>query len=139
MILGPPGSGKSDLVLRLMGRGWDLVADDQVEVTADAEGLWATAPGPLAGMLEVRGLGLFRDLPTAGLARLHLAAALLEADLQPERLPDPAWFEALGHRLPRIALRGLEASAPDKLAMALEAARGRARLAAGAFRDPADG
>ena len=31
LILGPPGAGKSELVLRLLGRGWDLVADDQVE------------------------------------------------------------------------------------------------------------
>jgi len=32
LLLGPPGGGKSDLALRLLGRGAVLVADDQVEV-----------------------------------------------------------------------------------------------------------
>jgi len=136
LLLGPAGVGKSDLVLRLMGRGWDLVADDQVEVSADAEGLVAAAPGPLAGVLEVRGIGLFQDLAHIPTARLRLAVTLLGPGETPHRLPDLDHFQALGHRLPRIALRGLDASAPDRLVMALHAACGRATLAAGAFPAP---
>jgi HPr kinase/phosphorylase len=136
LIMGPSGAGKSDLVLRLMGRGWDLVADDQVEVTADALGLQAAPPGPLAGMLEVRGLGLMQNLPYAAPARLRLVVALLPDAARPPRLPEAARFEALGHSLPRIALQGHEASAPDKVALALDVVSGRAALAAGALDAP---
>ena len=56
LLTGPPGSGKSDLLLRLLDRGFMLVADDQVDIGAD--GL-ARAPDSLAGLLEVAGLGPF--------------------------------------------------------------------------------
>jgi len=131
LILGPSGAGKSDLVLRLMGRGWDLVADDQVEVSADSEGLLAAPCASLSGMLEVRGVGLFQDLPHRAPVRLRLVVDLLPGTDRPTRLPETAAYEALGHRLPRLALNGHEASAPEKLAFAMEAARGRARLVAG--------
>lgn len=134
LILGPPGAGKSDLVLRLMQRGWSLVADDQVDLTAEDAGLHARPPAPLRGMLEVRGLGLFRDMPVAASAWLRLVIDLLPVGEAPPRLPEPRAFEALGLRLPRIALAGHEASAPDKVVLALAAARGEAAMAAGAFR-----
>jgi HPr kinase/phosphorylase len=133
LILGPPGAGKSDLVLRLIGRGWSLVADDQVEVEAAAGALLATPPAPLRGMLEVRGLGLFRDLPVHAPARLRLVVDLLEGAAAPPRLPEPRRYDALGHHLPRITLRGHEASAPDKVAFALSAVQGHLAMAAGAF------
>src|ERR1700760_1504181 len=56
LILGPSASGKSDLVLRLLSRGFDLVADDQVDID---DGI-ASCPPALAGLLEVRGLGIVR-------------------------------------------------------------------------------
>src|ERR1700722_4969710 len=56
LVVGPPGSGKSDLVLRLLSRGFELVADDQVTIT---DGI-ASSPEELAGLLEVRGLGIVR-------------------------------------------------------------------------------
>ena len=130
LILGPSGAGKSDLVLRLVRRGWSLVADDQVALSVDRDALRADAPAALRGMLEVRGLGLFRDLPAAGPCRLRLAVRL---DATPARLPEPAWFPALGQALPLVTLRGLEPSLPEKVALALDAATGRARMAAGAF------
>lgn len=133
LILGPPGSGKSDLVLRLIGRGWRLVADDQVVLSVAGGALHAAPPEPLRGMLEVRGIGLFQDLPVAAPVRLRLAVALAAPGVTLPRLPEPARFAALGHELPRIALHGLQASAPDRVAFALAAACGRASLAAGAF------
>ena len=60
LLIGPPGSGKSDLALRLLGRGFSLVADDRVDI---ADGI-AAPPAALAGLLEVRGLGIVR-LPYA--------------------------------------------------------------------------
>ena len=34
LLSGPPGMGKSDLALRLIGRGWRLVSDDYAHVFA---------------------------------------------------------------------------------------------------------
>jgi ABC-type cobalamin/Fe3+-siderophores transport system ATPase subunit len=129
LLLGPPGSGKSDLLLRLLGRGWLLVADDQVELRAQDGALLAAAPGRLAGMLEARGLGLLRGLPHAP------APIRLVAELAPEvpRLPEPRIWSQAGLDLPLMALRATEASAPDKLAYALAVLRGRLSLEAGAF------
>jgi HPr kinase/phosphorylase len=134
LFLGPPGAGKSDLVLRLIGRGWMLVADDQVLLEpAMPDALLATPPAALRGLLEVRGLGLVRDLPVTAPARLRLVIDLLPAGQSPPRLPEPARFEALGRTLPRLSLAGHEAAAPDKVILALEVACGRARLHTGAI------
>jgi HPr kinase/phosphorylase len=56
LLLGASGAGKSDLVLRLIGRGWVLVADDQVAI----EGVAVSAPPALRGMLEYAALGFSR-------------------------------------------------------------------------------
>lgn len=133
LFLGPPGAGKSDLVLRLIGRGWSLVADDQVELAATDGALVAAPPEALRGMIEVRGLGILRDLPVAAPAPLRLVVELLPPGEAPPRLPSPATWQAHGRALPRLALAGREAAAPEKVALALDLACGRARMAAGAF------
>jgi HPr kinase/phosphorylase len=134
LFLGPSGAGKSELVLRLMGRGWALVADDQVELEPEPpDALLAAPPASLHGMLEVRGVGLLRDLPVTAPARLRLVVDVLAAGETPPRLPHPAHFEAAGRSVPRIALAGREAAAPDKVAIALDAACGRVAMASGAF------
>lgn len=125
LLLGPPGAGKSDLVLRLMGRGWTLVADDQVLV----DGLAVSAPPALRGMLEVRGLGIFQGLAVAEGARLALVVDLVAREGM-ERLPMPSLWEAA---VPRVVLHAFEASACDKVALALDAALGRVTQRAGAF------
>ncbi len=132
LILGPPGSGKSDLVLRLMQAGWLLVADDQVEVSLGESAPVATSPPALAGLLEVRGLGIFEALPAGGPVPLRLAVHLASRE-QVARLPQPARWREGGASLPLIALDPFEASACAKLGLALDAATGRARQRAGAF------
>ncbi|EHH67918.1 HPr kinase/phosphorylase [Gluconobacter morbifer] len=56
LLLGPPGAGKSDLALRLMDAGFQLVADDRVMLDDSV----ASAPRRLAGLIEVRGVGILR-------------------------------------------------------------------------------
>ncbi len=133
LFLGPPGAGKSELVLRLIGRGWSLVADDQVELDPAPDALLASPPAALRGMLEVRGLGLLRDMPVAGPTPLRLVVDLLPPGEAPPRLPEPATYQSHGRAVPRLALAGREAATPDKVVLALDLACGRARMTAGAF------
>jgi HPr kinase/phosphorylase len=132
LLLGPPGAGKSDLLLRLIGRGWSLVADDQVALLAVGGELFAAAPPALAGRLEVRGLGILSGLPATGPARLRLVLECRPREAVP-RLPAPARWQALGVALPSVPIAALDASAPDKAAMALEVALARLALEAGAI------
>lgn len=131
LFLAPPGGGKSDLLLRLLDRGWALVADDQVALRPAGAGLLAAPPEPLAGLLEVRGLGLLERLPWRE-APLVLAISLTPAAGIP-RLPEPARWTALGRHLPLLALDPAPPSAPLRLERALDVLAGRAALRAGAF------
>jgi HPr kinase/phosphorylase len=123
LLLGASGSGKSDLLLRLLDRGWLMVADDQVLVT---DGM-ARAPQALAGILEVRGLGLFH-MPFVAAAPVRL---IVKLGVQPLRLPQPERDGFLG--LPVVTIDAASPSAPERVALALEAARGRVKQIAGAF------
>ena len=87
----------------------------------------ASAPIALAGLLEVRGLGILR-LPYAGQARLALVVGL---GGPVERLPVPATHPGLG--VPLVRLDGRAASAPDVVMLALDCALGRISQVAGAF------
>lgn len=85
IIEGPPGSGKSSLTLALIDRGAALIGDDGVTLTRDGEQLRASAPPHIAGLLEVRGVGLAR-LPVAAPAPAALILTL--GGPPPPRLPD---------------------------------------------------
>lgn len=123
LLLGPPGSGKSDFLLRLLKHGFALVADDQVIIEDGA----ARPPESLAGLLEVRGLGLFR-LPYLASAQLRLVIQLGRSE---NRLPVPRIHAVLS--LPEITLDPALISAPERAALALDAACGRVTQLAGAF------
>src|SRR5262245_5651513 len=84
IISGASGSGKSDLALRLLDRGFKLVSDDQTYLRKDNGRLIASAPPTIRGKLEVRGIGIV-DIDTVD----DLPVALfveLTSDMQ--RLPD---------------------------------------------------
>jgi HPr kinase/phosphorylase len=123
LVVGPPGSGKSDLVLRLLSRGFELVADDQVDI---ANGI-ASCPASLAGLLEARGLGIVR-MPYRAQARLAL---IVELGGRTDRLPMPRQHPELG--LPIVHIDATAASAPERVALALDCALGRVSQVAGAF------
>ena len=122
LLLGPPGSGKSDLLLRLLDAGFEMVGDDCVEVSDG----WARPAATLAGLIEVRGLGIVR-LPYRHEVRLTLVVELAEA----ERLPSPARHEALD--LPLVAIAPFTCSAPQRVRLAMDCAAGRVTQVAGAF------
>ena len=117
LLFGPPGSGKSDLAVRLLDRGWRLVADDQVELTRDGNHLLAAAPRTIAGKLEVRGVGI---VSRPHLARIPVACAFDLAAV-PDRLPEPAARAIGGIAVPCLPLAPFEASATLKVEAALTA------------------
>jgi len=123
LLIGPPGAGKSDLLLRLLARGFELVADDQVTIE---DGVARPVPA-LAGMLEVRGLGIVQ-LPHVQSARLALVIEVGDATA---RMPGPMRHRTLG--LPTIQLDPWLVSAPERVALALDCALGRVTQVAGAF------
>jgi HPr kinase/phosphorylase len=123
LIVGPAGAGKSDLALRLLDRGFVLVADDQVDVVNG----FAQAPEALAGLLEVRGLGIVR-LPCLANVKLNL---VIDLSGQSERLPRPERHALLN--LPVVRMDAAGASAPDRIVLALDCALGHVTQHAGAF------
>jgi serine kinase of HPr protein (carbohydrate metabolism regulator) len=84
LITGPSGSGKSDLALRLLDRGFTLVSDDQTIVRRDGDRLIASAPPNIAGKLEVRGIGIVEMNAAANVP----VALLVELTSDIQRLPD---------------------------------------------------
>jgi len=109
LILGPPGVGKSRLALALLAAAQTgqlsfarLVGDDRVLIEP-VYGRLLVRPAPaLAGLLEVRGLGI-RRVPHEPVA---VVGSVLELAAGAGRLPEPASRETqiAKIRLPRLAV-----------------------------------
>ena len=129
LLIGKSGSGKSDLALRLIALGAKLVADDRTDLAVKNGALIATPPKTIAGLLEIRGVGIVES-PNAASARIALVVALSG---NVERLPEPQRYEPplhMPHTIwPRlIALNAFEASAPHKVLAALAQGTKRRRV-----------
>ena len=120
LLRGPPGSGKSDLALRLIDQGARLVSDDQTELHIEGDEIAMKAPATIAGQLEVRGIGIVR-VPCVAAAPLRLVVDLTSSP-EVERLPEPRTGDLLGRRVPLVALAPFEASSVAKLRLALRLA-----------------
>ncbi len=125
LIRGEPGSGKSRLALRLIetsGRELPfvrLVGDDRVYLENRAGRLVVRPPPELAGLLEVRGMGIVR-VPYEAAAVVGLLIDLGEpADRMPAAESRKAAVE--GVSLPRLAVP----PRADSLPLAIEGALGR--------------
>jgi len=110
LIRGPSGSGKSRLALALLetaasGRSvfTRLVSDDRSHLEAHHGRLLVRVPAGLAGLIEVRGLGI-RRLPCEPVAVVGLVVDLAAPD--GDRLPAPASRQATldGIVLSRLAV-----------------------------------
>jgi serine kinase of HPr protein (carbohydrate metabolism regulator) len=116
LIMGPSGSGKSDLALRMIQTagqaGCALVSDDYSLLWTSGGQLYAGAPETIEGRMEIRGIGIMAA-ETRKLTRIHLAV-LVQSD-PIERLPENETTSILEHAIPTIRLNPREASATGKL------------------------
>ena len=86
LIRGASGAGKSDLALRLIDAGAELVGDDYCQLSVADGQLVATAGPNIAGKIEVRGYGIIQ-LPFRKFAPVCLVVDLLpEGEI--ERMPE---------------------------------------------------
>jgi serine kinase of HPr protein (carbohydrate metabolism regulator) len=125
LIRGPAGAGKSRLALALIMAGQSgllgfarLVGDDRIELAAAHGRLLARPAEKLAGLIEVRGLGIRR------LAHEPVAVVGLVVDLAApgaERLPGKAEREVTieGVKIPHLAVAAGADSLPVVLACLL--------------------
>ena len=131
LLLGPSGSGKSDLALRLIDRGAQLISDDAVPIEVRNGLPVLLTPANIAGKLEVRGIGIV-SVGHAASAPLRLVVQIAD---QVDRMPsDDLIVAAAGYFVPVLYTLPFEASAPIKLEYAL-----RAVIDAGRWPVPLDG
>jgi len=117
LLTGPSGSGKSDLALRLIDRGFTLVSDDQTILSRAGDRLTASAPTQIRGKMEIRGLGIV-EMETDSDVPLAL---IVELTSEIERIPaEGRMRQILGHSLPLVRIDAMTASAPAKVALALD-------------------
>ena len=128
LLIGKSGAGKSDLALRMIGRGAILVSDDRTDLFVRRGKLMASAPRTIAGLIEIRGVGIV-ELPYA---RGVPVALVVDLSGKVTRLPERRFFapsKALALpakcRPPLVALAAFEDSAPDKVLAAVAALHNR--------------
>ena len=130
LLVGKSAAGKSDLALRLIDEGAQLVADDRTILFVAKGALHGRAPESIEGLLEVRGLGIV-TIPVRAKVEIALVVQL---GREGARLPAPriyhmpAVLKGAG-QVPQIALDARLASTPAKIRAALAA------FSQGLFRD----
>ena len=87
LIIGPSGSGKSAMALKLMALGAQLVADDRTIVDCVAGRVMATCPPALSGLIEARGIGILPVKTVATSVEIRLVLDLGQTETQ--RMPPP--------------------------------------------------
>lgn len=122
LLFGAPGSGKSDLALRLiMHNAAVLVADDRTDIEVREGHVIASSPKSISGMLEVRGVGICK-FPHQPFCEVKLAVELVKSWSAVERLPAAQTYDIGGVKIPLLRLFPFEASAPDKIVIKLDSA-----------------
>ena len=113
LLRGEPGAGKSDLALRLIDAGAELVSDDYCHLHAENGALIATAPPQIAGKMEVRGYGII-SLPYRGRVTVGLVIDLTPCEMIP-RLPDTTTVCMEGIEIPCVQMDPAAASAAARV------------------------
>jgi serine kinase of HPr protein (carbohydrate metabolism regulator) len=115
-IFGDPGSGKSDLALRLIDSGATLISDDitvfsKLEKNINLFGIENTK-----GLLEVREVGII-TVPYVEGIKLKLVVRLTYKVI--ERIPKKNQINLLGLKFPKLEINGKNSSSVAKVKVKL--------------------
>jgi serine kinase of HPr protein (carbohydrate metabolism regulator) len=115
-IFGDPGSGKSDLALRLIDSGATLISDDitvfsKLEKNINLFGIENTK-----GLLEVREVGII-TVPYVEGIKLKLVVRLTDRVI--ERIPKKNQINLLGLKFPKLEINGKNSSSVAKVKVKL--------------------
>lgn len=118
LLIGPSGSGKSELALRLMEKGADLIADDQVGLTFSQDTVHMWCPYPLQNKIEAFGMGILgcRTLPSP----TPLSLMCVMEPMCPSRAPSSHSYVISSHSIPYLTVNPFWPSTPYKLKLLLE-------------------
>lgn len=120
MLCGASGSGKSFLALTLMQlHDATLIADDRLWVHRADAGLTLSPHKELAGLIELRGLGLLRKAFETNIPLALVVDLVARQDVP--RLAEADYFTAFGMRVPKLSLHAHDTTTPLAIAHALAA------------------
>jgi serine kinase of HPr protein (carbohydrate metabolism regulator) len=120
LIRGAAGTGKSTLARAVVSRAWlagryaAFVADDRVRITAVGGRIIARPVAAIAGLMEIRGLGI---VPVAHEAQVVLRFVVDCLANDPHRLPEAEELQTIlaGVALPRLPLAATAEAASNVL------------------------
>jgi len=126
VLRGPSGVGKSDLALRLIDAGAQLISDDQTNLFIENNILCAGPAKNLLGLIEIRGLGIlsFDPAPPSAVGCIIDLISGPRPDKEKNRLPPPQTTSLLGHTISLVELYPFDLSAAIKVKLALGLATG---------------
>lgn len=127
LLRGRPGSGRSDLALRLIDEGARLISDEQVELHRRGDhvlvGAPSALPANLRGRIEARGLGLV-PVPHVSEAKVLVWVIDMATAGAIDRLPASCEADYLGIAIPLLTLDPFALSATAKLRLAVKCGPG---------------
>lgn len=116
IITGPSASGKSDLALRLIDRGAQLIADDNIVIMGDHNAPIVAQSEHHMHAIEIRGVGIIA-MDCVNNIPLKIIIQLTD---KYEHIPSPLPLISFGHYvLPCLKISPFEISAPIKIEQAL--------------------
>ena len=121
LFRGPPGSGKSDLALRMINYGAQLVSDDQVCLTRRNDNIFMSSPPTIRNSMEVRGIGIVNTVAQKE-APLILVLNMLPNNAA-SRMPIWQLCTFLDVKVPAVEFAPFEISAHLKVKLAINLAR----------------
>mgnify|MGYP001273903919 FL=1 len=121
LFRGPPGSGKSDLALRMINFGAQLVSDDQVCMTRRNNNIFMSSPPTIRNSMEVRGIGIVNTIAQKE-APLILVLNMLPNNVT-SRMPIWQLCTFLDIKVPAVEFAPFEISAHLKVKLAINLAR----------------
>jgi serine kinase of HPr protein (carbohydrate metabolism regulator) len=116
LLLGPSGSGKSDLALRLIDRGAKLICDDILHIESSNGVPQLTCAPNIAGKIEVRGIGI---CPVDFVHRAPLRLIVQFAQDVDRMPPEHQSITIAGYAVPMFKLDPFQASSALKVEWAL--------------------